>query len=156
MDHFLWRQFFHRRGQCAGEGGMVQVVMRAMGSSSWSFTRLPAAHLLLWGPVPNRPRPVPIHSPGVGGPFIKHEFSLILYPKLLFVKCSHLAFADLIFAIFFPSRYQRFIMCRCLSICWDTNLNNFKDGWVHMLFNYQLGLSSCPTFAFQCGFVLAS
>ena len=36
--------------------GMVQAVMRAMGGGRWSFTCWPAAHLLLCGPVPNRPR----------------------------------------------------------------------------------------------------
>ena len=35
--------------------GMVQVVMWAMGSSRWSFTCLPASHLLPCGPVPKRP-----------------------------------------------------------------------------------------------------
>ena len=40
-------------------GGRAQAVMRAMGSSCkyrWSFARAPTTHLLLCGPVPNRPR----------------------------------------------------------------------------------------------------
>ena len=37
-----------------GVGGMVQAVMRVMGSSRWSFACSPTAHLLLWGLVPNR------------------------------------------------------------------------------------------------------
>ena len=39
-------------------GGRAQAIMRAMGSSykyRWNFPRSPAAHLLLRGPVPNRP-----------------------------------------------------------------------------------------------------
>ena len=38
-------------------GGRAQAVMRAMGSGCkyrWSFAHSPAAHLLLWGLVPNR------------------------------------------------------------------------------------------------------
>ena len=49
------------------EGG-VQEVMQAIGSSCkyrWSFAHSPAAHLLLWGPVPNSHGPVQVHGPGV-------------------------------------------------------------------------------------------
>lgn len=50
----------------------------------------------------------------------KHEFRGILikiYPKLLSVKCSHLALKDLILVGFFPQEYQRFIMCSSLYVC---------------------------------------
>ena len=55
-DQFHEKQFFHGQG-----GGMVQVVLRAMGNGRWSFAHPPAAHLLLCGPVP-------VDDPGVEDP----------------------------------------------------------------------------------------
>ena len=49
-----------------GAGEMVQAVMRAMGERQMKFCLL-AAHLLLCGPVPNRP----VHGPGVGDTWIR-------------------------------------------------------------------------------------
>ena len=54
-----------------GGGGMVQAVIRVMGSGGWSFARWRAAHLLLCGPVPNRP--------GVGDPWFRPHWLLDLY-----------------------------------------------------------------------------
>ena len=53
-DQFPGRQFFHGLGR-GGDGEMVQAVMQAMGSGRWSFTHLPASHLLLCSPNPSRP-----------------------------------------------------------------------------------------------------
>ena len=54
---------------------MVQVLMRTraqnkMGSDGERQMKLrsPAAYFLLGGPVPNRPRLVLVHGPGVGDP----------------------------------------------------------------------------------------
>ena len=61
------KTIFPRNG--AGVGGMVQAVIRAMGSSRLSFACSPATHLLLCGRVPNRPLTgKPVHSPGAGDP----------------------------------------------------------------------------------------
>ena len=51
-------------------GGGVQAVMRAVGSGCkyrWSFTLSPTAHLLPWGPIPNRPQ-------GLGTPARQWEY----------------------------------------------------------------------------------
>ena len=45
-------------------------VTGALGSSRWSFARLPAAHLLLCGPVPNRPRTSTALRPRGWGPLV--------------------------------------------------------------------------------------
>ena len=62
----LWKKIFPRMVA----GGMVQAVMRAMGSGRWSFASLPAAHLLLCGPVPNRPQTSTGPQPGGWGPLM--------------------------------------------------------------------------------------
>ena len=62
---FRGRQFFHGQG---GERGMVQAVMWAMGSSRGSFSRWPAAHLLLSARSLTGCGPVTVCSLGVGDP----------------------------------------------------------------------------------------
>ena len=47
---------------------MVQAVMGAMGGGRWSFARSPVTHLLLCGPVPNRPQTGTSPQPGGWGP----------------------------------------------------------------------------------------
>ena len=54
-------------------GGGAQAVMRVMGSGykyRWSFACSPAAHLLLCGPVPNRPQTGTSLWPGGWGPLL--------------------------------------------------------------------------------------
>ena len=82
-DRFHGRQFFHGWRGAGRKGVMVQGVMQAMGSGRWSVPRSSAAHLLLCGPVPNRP------CPGVGDPctiifnYSNSEYITNYIPRLL-------------------------------------------------------------------------
>ena len=81
-DQFRGRQFFHGQG---GEGGLVQVVMQAMGSDAERQMKLhllaspptclptcpPTAHLLLSARFLTGCGPVPVHGRGVGDPCSK-------------------------------------------------------------------------------------
>ena len=66
-------------------GGGAQAVKQEMGSVCkyrWRFARLPAAHLLLCGPVPNRPRTGTGPWPGSWGPLLQGTTTALL-PFLL-------------------------------------------------------------------------
>ena len=63
-------------------GGGAQVVMRVMGSGCKyrrSFAHLPTAHLLLCGPVPNRPEQYRSMAWGLGTPGIKSLVNVIFF-----------------------------------------------------------------------------
>ena len=71
-DRFRGRQFFHRLG---GDGsGRDASDGERWGGGTWSFTRSPATHLPLCGPVPNRPRTGISPWPGDWGPLLQFVF----------------------------------------------------------------------------------
>ena len=84
-DQCRGRQSFHGTG-AGGGGGMVQAVMRVMGSSGelqMKLSLLPTAHLLLCGPVPNRPQTNTGPQPGGWGPLLYVMCLLHIFsPKL--------------------------------------------------------------------------
>ena len=86
-DEFHKKHFFHGM-----RGDTVQAVMWAMGSGRWSFVHLPAAHLLLCSPVPNKPWLVLVHSLGVRDPYVNRTppfWISILCTKHFHMHFSH-------------------------------------------------------------------
>ena len=57
-------------GRGGGSGGMVQAVMRAMGSGRWSIARSRLTSCCAARFLTGR-RPVPVHGPGIGDPWAR-------------------------------------------------------------------------------------
>ena len=90
-DRFRGRQFFHGRGRV---GGMVEVVMRAMGSGRGSFTRcLPLTSCCVARFLTGHGL-LPVRCPGVGDPSSRRYSLTTLYKvEYLLVFCIFTMFS---------------------------------------------------------------